>query len=106
MKTSSCGLESFTRSSAATATCSRLFRMLPLLSIISPSEISTSSRLNIFSGCRTPFSYTWKADCDRLVTRCGFLSWTVTLSGTRRVSLLNVTFSSSPAIAGGQQQRH
>ena len=46
-KTSSSGLESFTRASAAASTLARLSRMLPLLSMISPMETGTSSRLNI-----------------------------------------------------------
>ena len=35
--------------------------MLPLLSMISPMETGTSSRLKTLMGCCTPFSKTWKA---------------------------------------------
>ncbi len=51
MKTSSCGLEALTKSSEAASTFCRFSRMLPLLSMIMPSEIGTSSRRKILIGC-------------------------------------------------------
>ena len=46
----------FTNATAAAATFVRLSRMLPLLSIISPIDTGTSSRLKSFTCCCTPFS--------------------------------------------------
>src|ERR1700730_17981661 len=90
MKTSSCGLEAFTRLSDALSTLCRFSRMLPLLSMIIPSEIGTSSRRKILIGCSTPFSKTLNAFCCRSVT--SFPLWSKTLTGntTSRVSTLKV----------------
>src|ERR1019366_1248357 len=72
--------------SAADSTASRFSRMLPLLSMIRPIETGTSSRLNSLICWGVPFSKTENALCGRFVNRWPFLSVTVTLSGTRRVS--------------------
>src|SRR5580658_1668387 len=86
MKTSSCGLEAFTRSSDATSTFCRFSFMLPLLSMMMPSDTGTSSRLKILMGCSTPFSKTLKDFCGRSVTSLPLLSATLTGRMTRRVS--------------------
>src|ERR1035438_10193853 len=85
-KTSSCGLESFTKAREAASTPARLIRMLPLLSTIRPSETGTSSRRNSVMRCAAPFSVTVKASRARSVTRWPFLSKTVVLQTTTRVS--------------------
>src|SRR5229473_3322232 len=60
MKASSLGLLVFTKVSAAVFTRSRLSRMLPLLSITSPTLTGMSSRLNRASFCSTLSSRTRK----------------------------------------------
>src|SRR5271157_305486 len=85
-KTSSSGLESFTRASEAASTPARLIRMLPLLSITRPSETGTSSRRKLEMRCAAPFSAIAKASRVRSVTRCPLLSKTVVLQITTRVS--------------------
>src|ERR1700730_10984923 len=72
--------------------------MLPLLSMMMPKEIGTSSRRKILMACSAPFSYTLKACWERLVTSLPFLSETLTGSTTRRVSVVNVT---GPSGGGG-----
>src|SRR5205085_10482003 len=64
--------------------------MLPLLSMMMPREIGTSSRRKILMACSAQFSYTLKAWRGRLVTSLPFRSETLTGSTTRRVSVLNV----------------
>src|SRR5450755_427860 len=88
MKTSSWGLESFTKASAAASTLVRFSRMLPLLSITSPMETGTSSRLNTLICWGTPFSKTWKAFSGRFTTKWPVLSTTVACNTTSRVSTL------------------
>src|ERR1035438_9580726 len=85
-KTSSSGLESFTRAREAASTPARLTRMLPLLSTIRPSETGTSSRRKLVMRCAAPFSATAKASRVRSVTRWPLLSKTVVLQITTRVS--------------------
>src|ERR1017187_7918843 len=85
-KTSSSGLESFTRAREAASTAARLIRMLPLLSTIRPSETGTSSRRKLEMRCWTLFSATAKASRARSVTRWPLLSKTVVLQITTRVS--------------------
>src|ERR1022692_4568233 len=85
-KTSSTGLESFTRAREAASTPARLMRMLPLLSIIKPSETGTSSRRKLVMRCAAPFSAIAKASRARSVTRWPLLSNTVVLQITTRVS--------------------
>src|SRR5579872_5773987 len=97
MKTSSWGLEAFTRFSAAAATRLFLSRMLPLLSIIMPSETGMSSRRKILSGCSMPFSSTLKAGCCRLVTSFPLLSTTLACTTTSRVSAVKTGTSSCGA---------
>src|ERR1700738_3604941 len=65
--------------------------MLPLLSMMMPSEIGTSSRRKILMACSAPFSYTLNACRERFVTSLPLLSETLTGSTTRRVSVVNVT---------------
>src|SRR5579884_4171851 len=75
--------------------------MLPLLSIIKPSDTGTSSRRKILICCGAPFSSTVNALCGRFVTRWPLLSITVTFSGTRRVSLENTASPESCELACG-----
>ena len=86
MKTSSCGLEAFTRSTDATSTFWRFSLMLPLLSMMMPNEIGTSSCRKNLMGCSIPFSKTLKAFCCRSVISFPFLSETLTGRITQRVS--------------------
>src|SRR3984957_9687318 len=90
MKTSSCGLEAFTRSSEAVSTLWRFSRMLPLLSMMMPSEMGTSSRRKTLMGCSAPFSKTLNAFCCRSVTSLPSLFTTLTGSTTKRVSAVKV----------------
>ena len=53
---SSSGFDARTNASAAASTRPRSVRMLPLLSMSSPIETGTSSRLNNVIGCGFPFS--------------------------------------------------
>src|ERR1017187_3165633 len=85
-KTSSSGLESFTRAREAASTPARLTRMLPLLSTIRPSETGTSSRRKPVMRWAAPFSVSPKASRVRSVTRWPLLSNTVVLQITTRVS--------------------
>src|ERR1039457_4152904 len=85
-KTSSSGLESFTRPREAASTPARLTRMLPLLSTIRPSETGTSSRRKPVMRWAAPFSVSPKASRVRSVTRWPLLSKTVVLQITTRVS--------------------
>ncbi len=93
MKTSSCGLDAFTMSSDAISTFCRFSFMLPLLSIMIPSDTGTSSRLKILIGCSMPFSKTLNSFCLRSVTSLPFLSATLIGKTTRRVSARKVTSS-------------
>src|ERR1017187_6483334 len=85
-KTSSSGLESFTRAREAASTPARFTRMLPLLSTIRPSDTGTSSRRKPVMRCVAPFSAIAKASRVRSVTRWPLLSNTVVLQITTRVS--------------------
>ena len=75
--------------------------MLPLLSMIIPSEIGTSSRRNILMGCSIPFSKTLKAFCCKSVTSLPLLSSTLTGSTTRRVPTVKVGSSEESGVCGG-----
>ena len=55
-KISSCGFDARASASAAASTFGRSVRMLPLLSISSPSDTGTSSRRKSVMDCRLPFS--------------------------------------------------
>src|SRR5712691_10803857 len=93
MKTSSWGLEAFTRSSDAAATFARLSRMLPLLSMMMPIDTGISSRRKILMVCSTLFSSTLKADSGKVVTSFPLLSSTLACTTTRRVSVVNTNSS-------------
>src|SRR2546428_2687844 len=86
MKASSLGLLVFTKVSAAVFTRSRLSRMLPLLSITSPTLIGMSSRLNRASFCSTLSSRTRKFSCLRSGTNRPRSSRTVACSTTKLTS--------------------
>src|SRR5438132_1648464 len=58
MKTSSSRLDPLISAIAAVFTCASLLRMLPLLSITTPIDTGTSSRLKLRISCRTLFSNT------------------------------------------------
>src|ERR1039458_9311216 len=98
-KTSSSGLESFTRASEAASTAARLIRMLPLLSTIRPSDTGTSSRRKLAMRCAAPFSVRAKASRERSVTRWPLLSNTVVLQITTRVSERKTKDSSCDALS-------
>src|SRR5271168_4304054 len=70
----------------AISTFCRFSFMLPLLSMMMPSDTGTSSRLKILMGCSTPFSKTLKDFWGISVTSLPFLSATLTGRMTRRVS--------------------
>src|SRR5271165_1817897 len=103
MKTSSWGLDSLTKSTAAVSTLERSSCMLPLLSTIMPSDTGTSSRRNNLMGCSAPFSKTLNDSCERLVTSFPLLSDTLTGRTTNRASVRKVGASSLAAggLAGG-----
>ena len=88
--TSSSGFEARTNDRAATSTRSRRRRMLPLLSMSSPSDTGMSSRRNNVIGCCLPFSYTVNARWSRSTTSAPRSVFTVAWSTTRRVSVRNV----------------
>src|ERR1700733_1524957 len=90
MKTSSWGLEARTKSREAVSTFCRFSRMLPLLSMMMPSEMGTSSRRKILIGCSTPFSKTLNDFCCRSVISLPSLFRTLTGSTTSRESVRNV----------------
>src|ERR1700674_260747 len=101
MKTSSWGLEAFTRSSDAAATLARLSRMLPLLSMMMPIDTGISSRRKILMVCSTLFSSTLKADSPKVVTSFPLRSSTLACTTTRRVSAVNTNSSPAGGFAGG-----
>src|SRR6202451_592932 len=93
IKTSSCGFDSRTIASAAASTRVRLVDMLPLSSMMMPSETGTSSRRKIFTCCCWPFSYTLNAFWPRLVISLPRLSTTLACNTTSRVSARNCAYT-------------
>ena len=89
MKTSSCGLESFTSASAAASTLARLSRMLPLLSIDQAHRDRHIFALEDLDRLLHAVFENLESGLGRLVTRWPLLSTTVACKTTSRVSDAN-----------------
>ena len=110
MKVSSSRLLSPMNTRAALATRSLFSRMLPLVSITSPTLMGTSSWRKREISCSTPSSKTRKCSCSSPCTGSPSRSSTDTGSNTSSTSTMRVNWPSSPrscaeAVANGRKTR-